>query len=75
MLADTAAIEQVARGLDIMMPEATNLKFIAAPLNEGRLKLEAFAVLKLIVSPNLTGARCDRLSSCGCTLRVPILAS
>jgi hypothetical protein len=41
MSADTAAIEQVARGLDIMMPEAINLKFIAVPLtgkqrNEGR---------------------------------------
>ena len=41
MSADTAAIEQVARGLDIMMPEAINLKFIAARLtdkqrNEGR---------------------------------------
>ena len=41
MPADTAAIEQVARGLDIMMREAINLEFIAAPLtygqrNEGR---------------------------------------
>jgi len=38
MLADTAAIEQVARGLDIMMPEAIDLKFIAAPLTSNQLK-------------------------------------
>jgi hypothetical protein len=37
MSADTAAIEQVARGLDIMMPEAINLKFIAAPLTDKQL--------------------------------------
>jgi hypothetical protein len=41
MPAETAAIERVARGLDIMMREAINLEFIAAPLtykqrNEGR---------------------------------------
>ena len=33
-----AAIEQVARGLDIMMPEAIDLKFIAAPLTSNQLK-------------------------------------
>jgi hypothetical protein len=38
MLADAAAIEQVARGLDIMMPEAIDLKFIAAPLTSNQLK-------------------------------------
>ena len=38
MLADTAAIEQVARGLAIMMPEAIDLKFIAAPLTSNQLK-------------------------------------
>ena len=36
--ADTAAIEQVARGLDIMMPEAIDLKFVAAPLTGNQLK-------------------------------------
>ncbi len=34
---DRTAIEQLARGLDIMMPEAINLKFIAAPLTDKQL--------------------------------------